>query len=558
MNGDAVITGRLTAQEFHTEFVSASIIFESGSTLFGNTPDDLHTFTGSILITGSISYPEYIDLDTTPAQSVSSTTEGRLSWDNGTRDLIVGAGINAVTRSGTNKVEGSVYTSNRNNSKNFTGTKAGGVEITPATFTEQVSGFRVGAPIVKNKLFIFGNLEQVTNVQPGTNWISDGSPLSGAQISRVKYQDMLTLSNFMKEKFNYETGPWEGYDNGNNSLKGLVRLDWNINDKHKLTARYVHHNSEAEINISNSQSAGAGNRTSQFNAMSFANSGYTIQDNTRSSVIELNSKLSSTLHNNLIVGYDKQIEDRGYRSQLFPTIDIREGAATYTSVGMDPFTPGNRLDYGTFHVTNNITKFLDKHTLVGGINFERYQSNNMFFPASQGVYVFNSLDDFYTAANQSIAAGGGPSTFAPERFQLRYSALPNGEEPLQVLRTSRFDFYAQDEWNATNRLRLTFGLRGGLIDIDNTGLENPAVTAMTFANGERFNTSVLPETQLLWEPRFGFNYDVKGNSTTQLRGGSGVFTGRPPYVFISNAVGNNGVLTGFIDVKTKIITYITS
>ena len=94
MNGDAVITGRLTAQEFHTEFVSASIIFESGSTLFGNTPDDLHTFTGSILITGSISYPEYIDLDTTPAQSVSSTTEGRLSWDNGTRDLIVGAGNN--------------------------------------------------------------------------------------------------------------------------------------------------------------------------------------------------------------------------------------------------------------------------------------------------------------------------------------------------------------------------------------------------------------------------------------------------------------------------------
>jgi hypothetical protein len=460
-----------------------------------------------------------------------------------------GAGINAVTRSGTNNIEGSVYTSNRNNSNNFTGTKAGGVEITPATFSEQVNGFRVGAPIVKDKLFIFANMEQVTNIQPGTNWISDGSPLSGTQISRVKYQDMLTLSNFMREKFNYETGPWEGYDNENNSLKGLLRLDWNINDKHKLTARYVHHNSDAEINVSNSQSAGAGNRTTQFNAMSFQNSGYTIQDNTRSSVLELNSKFSNTLHNNLIVGYDKQIENRGYLSQLFPTIDIREGAATYTSVGMDPFTPGNRLDYSTFHITNNLTKFYDKHTLVGGINFEKYQSNNMFFPASQGVYVFNSLADFYTAANQSIANGGGPSTFAPERFQLRYSALPNGAEPLQVLKTTRFDFYAQDEWNATNKLRLTFGIRGGLIDIGNTGLENPAVTAMTFANGERFNTSVLPKTQLLWEPRFGFNYDVKGDATTQIRGGSGIFTGRPPYVFISNAVGNNGVLTGFIDVS---------
>ena len=460
-----------------------------------------------------------------------------------------GAGINAVTRSGTNNVEGSVYSSNRSNSKTFTGTKAGDVVITPATFSERVSGFRVGAPIIKNKLFIFGNLEQVSNVQPGTTWISDGSPLSGSQISRVKYQDMLTLSNFMREKFNYETGPWEGYDNENNSLKGLIRLDWNINDKHKLTARYVHHNSDAEINVSNSQSAGAGNRTTQFNAMSFQNSGYTIQDNTRSSVLELNSKFSNTLHNNLIVGYDKQIENRGYLSQLFPTIDIREGAATYTSVGMDPFTPSNKLDYGTFHITNNLTKFYDKHTLVGGINFEKYQSNNLFYPASQGVYVFNSLADFYTAANQSLANGGAPSTFAPARFQLRYSALPNGVEPLQTLKTTRFDFYVQDEWNATNKLRLTFGIRGGLIDIGNTGLENPAVTSMTFANGERFNTSVLPKPQLLWEPRFGFNYDVKGDATTQLRGGSGIFTGRPPYVFISNAVGNNGVLTGFIDVS---------
>ncbi len=120
----------------------------------------------------------------------------------------------------------------------------------------------------------------------------------------------------MKDKFDYNTGAWEGYSNTNASKKFLVRVDWNINDKNKLTARYVHHDSEAEINISNSNSAGAGNRTQSALSMAFANSGYIIQDNTRSYVVELNSKLSNTLHNSLIVGYDKQIEDRAYRSSF--------------------------------------------------------------------------------------------------------------------------------------------------------------------------------------------------------------------------------------------------
>ena len=460
-----------------------------------------------------------------------------------------GAGINAVTRSGTNQIEGSVYQTQRDNSSRYVGDNARGTTVTASKFDEKVQGFRLGAPIIKNKLFIFGNYEQIERTEPGTTWISDGSPLTGTQISRVKYSDMQTLSNFMKEKFGYVTGPWEGYSNTNASKKFLIRTDWNINDKNKLTARYVHHNSEAEINISNSQSAGNGNRTTQFNAMSFKNGGYIIQDNTRSAVLELNSKLSNTLHNNLIVSYDKQIEDRAYLSNMFPTIDIKEGAATYTSVGFDPFTPGNKLNYWTFNVTNNITKYMEKHTLVGGFNFQKYQSNNLFYPASNGVYIFNSLADFYTAANQSLANGGRPSTFAPARFQMRYSALPGGIEPMQTLKTNRFDLYVQDEYNATQNLKLTFGLRANVIAFENTALENPAITAMTFANGEKWNTGVMPKTQLLFEPRFGFNYDVNGEKKTQIRGGSGIFTGRPPYVFLSNQIGNNGVLTGFIDVS---------
>jgi hypothetical protein len=462
----------------------------------------------------------------------------------------VGAGINAVTRSGTNEVDASAYVSKRDNSSKFVGNRAYGVPVTAAKFDEEVIGFRLGAPIIKNKLFVFGNYESVVRTEPGTNWISTGSPLTGNQVSRPTFQQLQTLSNFMKEKFDYETGPWEGYSNANESTKGLVRIDWNVNDKHKLTARYIHHDSSAEINISNSSSAGAGNRTQNQNAMSFQNSGYVIMDNTRSGVVEINSKFENNLFNNFIIGYDKQIEDRAYRSKMFPTIDIRENNSTFTSVGFDPFTPANQLNYSTFHITNNMTKFVNSHTLTGGVNYEYYVSNNLFYPASNGVYIFNSLQDFYTAANQSVANGGRPSTLAPARFQLRYSALDGGKSPLQTLRASRVDFYGQDEWAVTPNLNLTFGLRGAVIGFNDTeALENKVVTNMTFANGEKFNTSKMPDTQLLWEPRVAFNYDVKGLKQTQLRGGSGVFTGRPPYVFLSNAVGNNGVLTGFIDVS---------
>lgn len=464
----------------------------------------------------------------------------------------VGAGINAVTRSGTNKIEGSYYETQRDNSSRYVGDNAYGVPVTAAKFDEKVRGFRLGAPIIKNKLFIFGNYEELTKTEPATTWTSAGSPLGGSQVSRVAYNDMKTLSDFLASKFNYQTGPWEGYSNTNESKKFLVRMDWNINEKHKLTARYVHHNSSAQILISNSNSAGAGNRTNQFNAMSFQNSGYIIMDNTRSAVLELNSKFSNTLHNNLIVGYDKQIEDRDYMSSMFPTIDIADGTAArvnYISVGFDPFTPNNKLDYNTFHVTNNLTKYLNKHTVTLGANFEKYQSNNLFYPASNGVYIFNSLADFYTAANQSLAANGAPSALAPFRFQMRYSALPGGIPPMQVLKSNRLDLYGQDEFQINNKLKVTGGLRLAIIDFNNTALENAAVTNMAFAKGEKFNTSVLPKTQILVEPRLGFNYDVKGDKTTQVRGGTGVFTGRPPYVFISNQVGNNGVLTGFIDVS---------
>lgn len=461
----------------------------------------------------------------------------------------VGAGINAVTRSGTNELEGSVYMSYKDNKSAFLGTRAAGIDIVPSKFSDQIYGIRIGAPIIKNKLFIFANYEGARSVQPATTWTATGSPNPSSQVSTPTFAQMTTLSNYLSTTFGYQTGPFENFDNKSNSDKFLVKLDFNLNDNNKISARYVWHNSTADVNMSNSRALGNGDRTTRQESMSFQNSGYVIQDNTRSTVIEWNSKLSSTWDLNLILGYDKQIEDRK-DATLFPTVDIRNNGAnapTLISFGTDPFTPSNRLDYSNLHGTLNITKRLNKHTILLGTNYEMFQSNNSFFPGSHGVYVFNSLADFYTAAGQSAANNGAPSTFVPARFQLRYSALPGGAEPLQVLKSNKLDLYVQDEIKFNNQFKVTLGLRASIVDFENTAITNPTVLNYAFLNGKKYDTGLMPEQQLLWEPRVGMNLDVFGNSKTQLRGGFGMFTGRPPYVFVSNQIGNNGILTGFID-----------
>lgn len=464
----------------------------------------------------------------------------------------LGSGINAVTRSGTNEIEGSVYNSFRSNKKNFIGTHPGkDVTIKPGKFDETVWGARIGAPIIKDKLFFFGNFEKIENLSPATTWTSKGSPQPSGQESAPTYEQMETLSNFMQEKFGYVTGPWENYDAEKISKKFLARIDWNINNNHKLTARYVFHDSSSDELTSNSNSLGYGDRRTNINSMSYKNSGYTILDNTRSIVVELNSKLGNSWHNNFIGGYDKQIEDRGLQGGgLFPTIDIKNGANNFISVGLDPFTQGNKLTYSTLHFTNNLTKTIGKHSLVFGVNFEYFKSSNLFFSGSNGVYIFNSLEDFYAAANESAANGGAPSSVSatsPARFQFKYSALPGGEEPMQVMKSNKLDLYAQDEMTLSDRFKLTVGLRATRVWYADTALENPTVTAMTFRNGEKFNTADMPEPAYLFEPRVGFNLDLNGNATTIVRGGSGIFTGRSPGVYISNQIGNNGVLTGFED-----------
>ena len=476
-----------------------------------------------------------------------------------------GAAINAVTRSGTNEFAGSVF--RFWNSRDLAGTKvASKTDNIPKTpFNVETQGFRVGGPIIKDKLFFFVNGEFTNGTNPALSWVANRPGATG-NVSRTTATDLEDLKTFMKSNFDYDLGAIDNFNNESFSKKVLARIDYNINDIHKLSLRYAHHNSESDVPISNSNSgntAGNGNRQNAALAISGQNTGYIIQDNTRSAVLELSSNFKNRVSNQFIATYNKQIEDRAYRTAMFPTVDILSGVggSTYTSLGFDPFTPNNKLNYSTFNLTNNTTLIRGNHTITLGAAFESFKSNNLFFYASNGVWVFNSIADFKAAAlaykaNPSIAA----STVPIARFNYRYTLLPDGKLPWQTFQNQFYTVYGQDEWKMTKNFRMTYGARLDYLNIINTASDyaNPYVAGLNFREPSglpySINTGSMPKSRFYVSPRVGFNWDVNGNKKTQIRGGSGLFLSRLPYVLISNQLGNNGVNIGLVNVTGSAAT----
>jgi outer membrane receptor protein involved in Fe transport len=463
----------------------------------------------------------------------------------------IGAGVNTITKSGTNDFTGSLHYSFRDGRPSLHGRTAGRLAVDPGAFEIEKKGLSIGGPILRDRLFFYFNWEDDGLVAPATTFLANtGGQTVGGNTTRVQQADLDALSNYLSTNFGYETGPYQGYDHETPAKRLLTKLDYNVNDRNKLTVRYNRLDSFTDVLVSNSSSLGFGTRRSNTFGLNFRGSNYQILENIRSTVGEWNSLIGAQYSNNLIVGYTENDESRASPGALFPMVDILNANSVYTTFGSEPFTPANQLRYKSRQVQNNFTRHGVNHELTFGISGEWYESENVFFPGSQSVYVYNSLADFYTDAGDYLAnPNRTTSPVALNRFQVRWLNQPGLDEPLQPLKVFYGGLYVQDQWQVLPTVRLTAGLRADRASFTNTAFANPAADALTFrdetGSSVRYQTGKLPDATILWSPRIGFNWDVRGNRSTQVRGGSGVFTGTPAYVWISNQIGNTGVLTGF-------------
>jgi hypothetical protein len=460
----------------------------------------------------------------------------------------VGAAVDTVTRSGTNNIRGSAYYRYRN--EDFVGKEARGLVFNPGTFNTKNKGGWAGAPIVKNRLFVFGNFENEKDARPLTTFrANSGGEAVGGNVTRVLGSDMAALSSFLKTNFQYDTGSFDPPTKNTPQKRGLVRTDFNLNSNHRFFVNYLQLNSSTDVQLSGSTSAGIGRRSVATDALNYANSNYQIQENRKAATGELNSVLKGTMSNTVRVTYSFSDEGRPQNFKLFPFVDILQGSTAYISFGAEPFTPNNELRYKSYEVRDDFTRFGTTHEITGGFRIERYHSDNVFFNCcKQGAWVYNSLDDFYTDARNSLANPNATVSPVTSRYQVRYMNLPGLDKPIQPLTALYGGAYAQDVWRPRNNLSVTAGLRFDVPVFKNTAYNNANANALTFREEDgsaiQYNSGAMPGANILWSPRFGFNYDLSGDQKTQIRGGSGVFTGQPLYVWISNQLGNTGVLQG--------------
>lgn len=448
-----------------------------------------------------------------------------------------GAGINSVTRSGTNQYRGSVYSYFRG--PNTQGYKVGDVTIPKQDYNYNLRGAWMGGAFVKNKVFFFVSFEQERLTQPATSYVAStaSNAPNGVSVSIANADSLNALRDFLISKYNYDPGQYQGYSYETRSDKLTAKVDWNINSNHTFTLKYNYLKSSRETQPSNSGSAypSYGRTPGQY-ALPFNSSSYTINNNFNIFIAELNSRFGNKSSNKLQIGYTALRDFRSaFSPSNFPLVDISQDGQPYTSFGYEQYTYSNLLNTDVFQINDIFTFYKGSHEITLGTqnSFKKYE--NGFSPSYNGVYRFNSLQDFYSAANDTA--------FKAARYDLSYTLNTDGSFPLVGPKSMEFSFFMQDKWRATNTFTLTYGLRIDLPIFQNTFLYNPVVDTLSqFYNGIHVNTAQAPKTNPLFSPRAGFSWDLSGGKqTSQLRGGLGLFAGVPPFVWISNQASNSGV-----------------
>ncbi len=466
-----------------------------------------------------------------------------------------GAGINSVTRSGTNQVKGSVYTYLK--SADLQGYNVENTTLAKTSLKYYTRGFTIGGSFIKNKLFYFLSAEEVHQEVPATSFTASTStnPAVAGSISQANADSLVALANLLKSK-GYDPGAYQGYNFLTKSQKITAKIDWNIDEKNKFTLKYNYLKSYSDQFPSGSRpnngtslvtsGSGGANNTS----MPFYSAGYGINNNFNILIAELNTRINQNLSNKLQVGYTalRDFRSQHSTSDTLPFVDILDGNGNIsTSFGYEMYTYNNTLNTDVYQFTDIATLYKGDHEITFGTQdyYRKYQ--NAFAPGYQGVYQFNTLNDF----RNSILYG----TANARNFYQQYSALPGGAFPWAYAGSTELGVFAQDKWRATNNFTLTYGLRLDYTIYKQAFTDNPYFDALTFKNGAKYNIGKAPGNALLISPRIGFNWDVKGDRSLQIRGGGGIFSGPPPFVWISNQASNNGIQFGAVQASNVAFGY---
>ena len=453
----------------------------------------------------------------------------------------IGGGVNAITKSGTNQFKGSAYIYHRN--ENLRGDTVDGEMISGARQKDRNTnyGFTLGGPIIKNKLFFFVNAEYAKIPTIVNRWRAseDGVMDADNYISRTTLADLKKVSEFVKKEYGYDTGSWTDYPADESNLKLLARIDWNINDNHKLAVRY-NYTLNRGWNSTNGSSMDGGSRSgySRFSeyGMAYANSMYSMDNIVSTVSLDLNSRLSDNLSNQFLATYSKLDDIRGTNSEDMPFVDIRkdDGSAVlpYIALGYELFTWNNGVHNTHISIKDDLAYYAGNHKITGGVSYEYQMADNAYMRNGTGYYRYKSLEDFMTGA-------------APEVVCLTYGY--DGEAvPAARVRFHKAGIYAQDEWDVTEDFKLTAGLRLDGLFFDNQDLmRNNEIYNLTYVvdgKERHIDTGKWPSSAITASPRVGFSWDVLGNNSLKVRGGTGLFSGRLPLVFFTNMPTNSGMV----------------
>ena len=456
-----------------------------------------------------------------------------------------GGAINAVTRSGSNEVTATAYSYLKNN--DWSGTKVGDYELTSSAGHTYTYGASVGGPIIKNKLFYFVNAEYSDNLSAGPTAKarqSESEKWGENNVRRPLAEDMDDMRQFLIDTYGYDPGRYNNYSIETPSWKVMARVDWNINSNNSLNVRFSKTHSKYSNNPSSSVSPltagkvfpgnsdlgiGSGNGAFSNYGLNFESTRYFQEQNYTSLAAELNSRLfDGDANNTLRVSYNYQYEPRSYVGGVFPKVDILKDGAGYMSFGPDIYTAGNMRAVDNISVTDEITWTLGKHNFLAGLAYEYTKADNGFMQGGNGYYVYESMEAFKEGK-------------APAAFAITHSNSKDLSQFISSLTMHNYSAYLQDDVNVSDNFKLTAGVRLEMPvypSLENN--YNPNFASYDFG-GKKYSTDQLPAARLSVSPRIGFNWDVTGDRKFIVRGGTGVFVGRLPYVWLVSVVGNSNV-----------------